>query len=75
MSETTRLRLVFALLMSLLMSLLMTAWITWINVGMGQQYLSHWGHAFVLAWPAACAIVLVAAPSVQRLSKRLLGAM
>lgn len=74
MSEATRLRLVFAVLMSLLMSLLMTGWITWINVGMGERFMALWGHAFVLAWPAACAIVLAAAPTVQRLSRRLLSA-
>jgi len=74
MSAATRSRLVFALLMSLEMSLLMTGWVTWVNLGFGEQFLARWMHAFVLAWPAACVIVLATAPSVQRLSQRLLAA-
>lgn len=74
MSEAMRFRLVFAVLMSLLMSVLMTGWVTWINVGLRARFWQAWGHAFVLAWPAACAVVLVAAPSVQQLSKLVLAA-
>ncbi len=66
-----RFRMVFALLMSLLMSLLMTGWVTWINVGLGSNFLALWRHAFFLAWPAAYVIVLLAAPVVQRLTQRL----
>ncbi len=66
-----RFRLVFAFLMSWLMSFLMTGWVTWINVGLGGNFLARWGHAFLLAWPAAYVVVLVAAPSVQRLTQRL----
>ncbi len=73
MSAATRLRWVFALLMSLQMSLLMTGWVTWVNLGFGPQFLTRWLHAFVLAWPAACVIVLLTAPSVQRFSQRLLA--
>lgn len=67
-----RLRLAFSLLMSLEMSLLMTGWVTWVNLGAGPAFLARWLHAFVLAWPAACVIVLATAPTVQRLSQCLL---
>ncbi|MFC3530610.1 DUF2798 domain-containing protein [Vogesella facilis] len=73
MPATLRLRLLFALLMSGLMSLLMTAWVTWLNLGAGAGYLAHWGRAFLAAWPAAFSVVLLLAPTVQRLSLRLLG--
>ncbi|AXK38820.1 DUF2798 domain-containing protein [Crenobacter cavernae] len=73
MSDTLRLRLVFAglmsCLMSCLMSLLMTGWVTWLNLG----FAGFWGRAFVAAWPAAFAIVVVFGPQVQRLSQRLGG--
>ena len=65
-STATRLRVIFAWLMSGLMSLLMTGWIGWINAGISPDFLARWAHAFVLAWPAAFTIVLVAAPVVQR---------
>ncbi|OCS48403.1 DUF2798 domain-containing protein [Ralstonia pickettii] len=70
-STATRLRVIFAWLMSGLMSLLMTGWIGWINAGISPGFLARWAHAFVLAWPAAFSIVLIAAPVVQRLTQRL----
>lgn len=70
-STPTRLRVTFAWLMSGLMSLLMTGWIGWINAGVSPDFLARWAHAFVLAWPAAFTIVLIAAPTVQRLTQRL----
>ncbi|MCW3480833.1 DUF2798 domain-containing protein [Neisseriaceae bacterium JH1-16] len=71
MSDATRLRLTFSLLMSGLMSLLMTGWVSWLNLGFGPDFVARWGHAFVAAWPAAFSIVLILAPGVQRLSQRL----
>ena len=49
----------------------MTGWIGWINAGISPDFLARWAHAFVLAWPAAFTIVLIAAPMVQRLTQRL----
>ena len=71
MSDTLRLRLINALLMSLLMSLLMTGWITWLNAGLGADFLLRWKHAFVAAWPAAFTIVVLCGPTVQGLGQRL----
>ncbi len=70
-STPTRLRVIFAWLMSGLMSLLMTGWIGWINAGISPDFLARWAHAFVLAWPAAFTIVLIAAPTGQRLTQGL----
>jgi len=72
-SMPTRLRVTFAWLMSGLMSLLMTGWIGWISAGIGSDFLARWAHAFVLAWPAAFTIVLIAAPTVQRLTQQLVA--
>ena len=72
MSVPLRQRLLFSVLMSLLMSFLMTAWVTYLNLGVGSGFLSHWKHAFLAAWPAAFLIVVTLGPSMQRLSFRLL---
>jgi hypothetical protein len=69
MSQTQRLRFVFAALMSLWMSLLMTAFVVWLNLGFDAAYLRHWRHAFLAAWPAAFTIVLLFGPRVQKLSQ------
>ncbi|ANA35917.1 DUF2798 domain-containing protein [Ralstonia mannitolilytica] len=74
MSLPVRLRVTFAWLMSGLMSLLMTGWIGWINAGISADFLARWAHAFVLAWPAAFTIVLIAGPAVQRLTQALVTA-
>ena len=71
MSLAVRLRVTFSFFMSGLMSGLMSAWITWLNFGLGAQALARLGHTFVAAWPAAFATVLLLAPLVQRLSQRL----
>ena len=68
-----KLRLVFAGLMSFLMSLFMTAWVTWLNLGWSELYLSRWLHAFVAAWPAAFVIVVLLAPTVQRIAHKIVG--
>ena len=72
MSLPLRQRLLFSVLMSFLMSFLMTAWVTYLNLGKGPGFLSHWQHAFLAAWPAAFIIVVAIGPSLQRLSFRLL---
>lgn len=72
MSDTLRLRIVFALLMSLLMSFLMTLWVTWLNLGLGPDFIARWRHAFLAAWPAAFLIVVLCGPTMQTLSARAL---
>ncbi|RXZ44383.1 DUF2798 domain-containing protein [Crenobacter cavernae] len=71
MSDTLRLRLVFAGLMSCLMSVLMTGWVTWLNLGFVAGFAGFWSQAFVAAWPPAFAIVVVFGPCLQRVSQRL----
>lgn len=71
MSDTQKLRWVFSFLMSLLMSAVMSGWVTWIVAGLNAQFLQHWSRAFIMAWPAAFTIVMLCAPSVQRLSQHL----
>lgn len=67
-----RLRLIFALLMSSLMTFLMSGWVTWINIGFSENFLTQWRLAGTSAWPPAFIIVLLIAPGVQRVSHTLL---
>ena len=66
-------RCVFAALMSFLMSFFMTAWVTWLNLGFVPAYLQKWLQAFITAWPAAFIIVVLLAPSVQRMTRYLVS--
>ena len=70
MNTALRLRLIFAALMSLWMSSLMTAFVVWLNLGF-TDYLAHWRHAFLSAWPAAFTVVVLFGPTLQKLSQRL----
>lgn len=61
-------RWVFSGLMSLVMAFLMTAWVSWIHLGFGPDFLVQWMTAFVQAWPVALVIALLAGTPLQRLS-------
>ncbi|MGF1697206.1 DUF2798 domain-containing protein [Vibrio kyushuensis] len=49
----------------------MTLWVTWLNLGYVTNFLSQWGKAFILAWPAATIISIVFGPYVQALTSLL----
>jgi len=61
-----RLPLVNSILMSALMVFIMTAIITFINTGYDADFLSRWGNAFILAWPAAFIIILIMGKRMQK---------
>lgn len=71
MNPALRMRTMFALLMSLLMSSLMSGWVTWLNLGLGPNFLPHWQTAFMAAWPAAFTIVMLCGPLVHRVAARM----
>ncbi|MBO1256328.1 DUF2798 domain-containing protein [Alteromonas sp. 5E99-2] len=62
-------RTVFALFMSLLLSFLMSGWVTFINLGLRPEFITAWGQAFMLAWPAAAIISFGFGPTVQTFSR------
>lgn len=59
--------LAFAILMSFYMVSGMTFVITWVNTGLGGDFLLRWGKAFLVAWPVAFLLVLAGAPRIRRL--------
>ncbi len=60
-------------LMSILLSLIMTLWVTWINLGVVDDFLMRWLKAWMLAFPAAFVCVLLLAQPVQRFSRKVFG--
>ena len=66
-----RSRIIQSALMSLALSLLMTCWVTFINLGLSDQFIFKWGKAFLLAWPAAFTIAFTMGPLVMKLTQRI----
>ncbi|MEO9654102.1 DUF2798 domain-containing protein [Marinomonas sp.] len=66
-------RLYFAVLMSCVLSFLMSGWITFINIGLADNFLTAWMAAWCLAWPAAAFIAFLFGPSVQKLAHYLVN--
>lgn len=65
---TLKQRIVFSLTMSLILTTVMTGWVTLLNLGLGNHFISAWSHAFVLSWPAAATISFFVAPLVTRIT-------
>lgn len=64
-------RVVFAFLMSLFMSCLMSGVITFINLGIVDNFILIWLEAYWKAFLIAFPIIFVVAPFVQKLTKKL----
>ena len=65
-------RILFTILMSGMLSFFMTLWITYINIGISNNFVSKWLLAFLLAWPAAGIISFVVSPIAQRVTQAIL---
>ncbi|MCH1918064.1 DUF2798 domain-containing protein [Shewanella sp. A3A] len=61
-------RALFALVMSLVLTFFMSAWVTYINVGLIDNFIDSWMSAWLLAWPAAGVISFLFGPKIQRLT-------
>lgn len=62
-------------LMAGIMAFLMTAFVTWMNLGFPQDYVSRWGHAFVVAWPLAVIAAYIAIPISAKATGKILRAL
>lgn len=65
-----RFHLVFSLLMAAVMVTLMTGVVTLVNIGLTADFMRHWGHAMLVAYPVATPIIYVLAPVVRKLTAR-----
>lgn len=65
-------RIVFTLLLSGKLSFLLTLWVTYINIGFVEGFLSKWKMAFFAAWPVAALASFFVAPAAAKLTDWLL---
>ncbi|QJR79702.1 DUF2798 domain-containing protein [Alteromonas pelagimontana] len=66
-------RVVFAVMISLILTFFMSAWVTFLNVGIIENFFELWMHAWFLAWPAAGIISFVCAPRLHSLAHQLIN--
>ena len=61
----------FIVIMGLGMSLIMTLAITYINIGLGSDFLNRWFKAFLVGFPIAVVAATIMAPIAKKLTKKL----
>jgi len=61
----------FIVIMGLGMSIIMTLAITYINTGLGGDFLNRWFKAFLAGFPIAVVAAAVVAPIAKKITKKL----
>lgn len=64
-------RFIFAILMSFVLTFFMSAWVTFINVGLIDDFVNYWMSAWLLAWPAAGLISFISGPRIHKLAHQI----
>lgn len=64
-------RFIFAILMSFVLTFFMSAWVTFINVGLIDDFAYYWMSAWLLAWPAAGLISFISGPGIHKLAHQI----
>lgn len=64
-------RFIFAILMSFVLTFFMSAWVTFINVGLIDDFANYWMSAWLLAWPAAGLISFISGPRIHKLAHQI----
>lgn len=67
----SKFHLIFSMLMGGIMVFLMTCVITVVNIGMPDDFLKHWLHAFLVALPIAVPVIYFVAPLARKMTGRL----
>ncbi|TJY59851.1 DUF2798 domain-containing protein [Sinimarinibacterium sp. CAU 1509] len=62
--------LVFSALMAALMAFFMTGVVTYVNVGLTEDFTTQWRHAFAVAYCIAAPMIFVLVPRVRRFVSR-----
>ncbi|NVD08765.1 DUF2798 domain-containing protein [Vibrio sp. JPW-9-11-11] len=66
-------KLIFTALFSCAMSIMVSAWVTYVNLGLPEDFISRWGIAFINAWPASCTAAYVLNKPIMILTQKLMG--
>ena len=64
-------RLILVLLMSGVMVLMVTLLVTYLNLGLGSDFLLHWIKAYLIAWPVAAATGFLVMPTARHVTDRI----
>jgi predicted membrane channel-forming protein YqfA (hemolysin III family) len=73
MNPQKRFHLVFSLVMGALMISLMTLVITFVNVGLVEDFVGRWLRAFLIAYVVGVPVIFFLAPMARKITGRMLG--
>jgi len=73
MNPQKKFHMVFSFIMGAMMISLMTLVITFVNVGMVQDFVSRWLRAFLIAYVVGVPVIFFLAPMARKITGRLLG--
>ena len=73
MNPQKKFHLVFSFIMGALMISLMTLVITFVNVGLMEDFLGRWLRAFLIAYVVGVPVIFFLAPMARKITGRLLG--
>jgi hypothetical protein len=73
MNPQKKFHLVFSAVMGALMISLMTLVITFVNVGLIEDFVARWLRAFLIAYAVGVPVIFFLAPMARKITGRLLG--
>ena len=73
MNPQKKFHLVFSLVMGAMMIFLMTLVITFVNVGLNENFVRLWMKAFGIAYVVGVPVIFFLAPAARKMTGRLLG--
>ncbi|MDD5029112.1 MAG: DUF2798 domain-containing protein [Rhodoferax sp.] len=73
MHPQKKFHLVFSFVMGAMMIILMTFVITWVNVGLGADFMQKWIKAFGIAYLVGVPVIFFLAPIARKITGRILG--
>ena len=63
--------LIFSMVMGAIMVSIMTCVITLANIGLSADFVRHWLHSILIAYPVAVPVIYLFAPIARRITSRL----
>ena len=66
-------RFILGVVMSSMMVFMVTLLVTYLNLGLRQDFLLQWAKAYVIAWPVAAATAFLVMPFAQRTTQRIVA--
>ena len=66
-------RFILAATMTSMMVAVVTLVATWLNLGLGHDFVLQWAKAYIIAWPIAAVIGFMVLPLSRRITARILA--